>query len=56
MFNKILGYLKQPSTLRGLALVLGIFGVSLSPEMWVEISATVGGIVGIIEIARNEKK
>lgn len=54
--DTILSYLRQPSTWRGLITVLGTLGVVVSPELSAEIVATCIGVVGIIEVVRNEKK
>jgi len=54
--NKILSHLKQPSTFRGLAVLGGLAGLSLSPQHWEAIASAVAGVIGLIEIFRNEKK
>lgn len=51
----ILGYLKQPSTWRGLTALAGVVGVSLAPEVWEQIGLTVASIIALIEVVRNEK-
>jgi hypothetical protein len=56
MFSKILGYLKQPSTLRGLIGLLGIFGVAVSPEQSASIITATVSLIAAIEVFRNEKK
>ena len=48
--------LKEPSTFRGLAVVLGIVGVQLSPEQTNAITGAVAALIGLIEIFRVEKK
>lgn len=54
--ESILKYLKQPSTWQGITALIAAFGVTLSPDLQAEI-ATVGvGIVGIIQMVRNEDK
>ena len=54
--NKILSHLKQPSTFRGLAVLGGLAGLSLSPQHWEAIGSAVAAIIAAIEIFRNEKK
>lgn len=54
--NKILEYLRQPSTWRGIITVVSGFGVVISPELTNEIVATGVGIIGLIEVIRNENK
>lgn len=50
----IIKYLKQPSTYRGLAVVLGAFGFFISPESAEAIGTVVASIIGAIEVVRNE--
>jgi hypothetical protein len=54
--NKFLSHLKQPSTFRGLAVLGGLAGLSLSPQHWEAIGSAVAGVIGLIEVFRNEKK
>lgn len=54
--DKILNYLKQPSTYKGILAILGVVGVTIKPDLWQEITATCVGIVGIIEVVRDEDK
>jgi len=54
--NKILSHLKQPSTFRGLAVLGGLAGLSLSPQHWESIGTAVAAIIALIEIFRNERK
>jgi len=51
----VLERLKEASTWRGLATLLGAAGVVLSPEFWLQIGAVVGAVLGAIEIYRKEK-
>jgi hypothetical protein len=53
--NKILSHLKQPSTFRGIAVLGGLAGLSLSPQHWEAIGAAAAALVALIEIFRNEK-
>lgn len=50
----IIKYLKQPSTYRGLAIVLGAFGVFISPESMEAVGTVVTAVIGAIEVIRNE--
>ena len=54
--NPILTRLKQPSTYRGLAVLGGLAGLSLSPQHWESIGSAVAAIIGLIEVFRNERK
>jgi hypothetical protein len=54
--NKILSHLKQPSTFRGLAVLGGLAGLSLSPQHWESIGSAVAAVIALVEIFRNEKK
>lgn len=51
----ILDRLKEPSTYRGLSLLLGLIGVTVSPEQATAIGTGVAAILSIIEIVRKEK-
>jgi len=53
--NKILSHLKQPSTFRGLAVLGGVAGLSLSPQHWEAIGSAVAAVIALVEIFRNEK-
>jgi len=53
--NKILSHLKQPSTFRGLAVLGGLAGLSLSPQHWESIGSAVAAVIALVEIFRNEK-
>ena len=47
--------LKEPSTYRGLAVLGGLVGLSLTPEHWDAIAGVVAGVIGVIEVFRKEK-
>lgn len=51
----ILNYLGQASTWRGLFGILTAFGVIVKPEMASAIIAAGMGIIGLINVIRNEK-
>lgn len=51
----ILERLKEPSTWKGLAGLLGAIGVAISPELIGQIGAAVIAIIGAIEVVRKEK-
>jgi hypothetical protein len=51
----ILERLKEPSTIRGLSLLLGIIGVKLSPEQTDVITTAVVSLIAAVEIFRKEK-
>ena len=48
--------LKEPSTWRGLTGLLAAVGVVVSPDLIAQIGAAVVAILGVIEVARKEKK
>jgi hypothetical protein len=54
--NKFLSHLKQPSTFRGLAVLGGLAGLSLSPQHWESIGSAVAAVIALVEIFRNERK
>lgn len=54
--NNLLDRLKQPSTFRGLAVLGGLAGLSLSPQHWEAIGSAVAALIGLIEIFRDERK
>jgi hypothetical protein len=52
--NAIINRLKEPSTYRGLSILMGLIGVYLSPEQTNAISAAVAAAIGLIEVFRKE--
>jgi len=54
--NKFICQLKQPSTIRGLAVLAGLVGIKVDPSQTDAISAAVIAILGLIEVFRNERK
>lgn len=51
----LLAKLKEPSTIRGIAIIGGVAGLSLEPSKWDAIGAALAAIIGLIEIFRKEK-
>jgi len=47
--------LKEPSTIRGVAIIGSLVGVSLDPSKWDAMGAALASIIGLIEIFRKEK-
>jgi hypothetical protein len=47
--------LKEPSTIRGVAIIGAVAGLSLEPAKWDAIGAAVAAVIGLIEIFRKEK-
>jgi len=47
--------LKEPSTIRGIAIIGAVAGLSLEPEKWDAIGSALAAIIGLIEIFRKEK-
>lgn len=54
MKDAILARLKEPSTWRGIIIILGIFGVNFSPEKSEAIVAAGVALLGLIEVFRKE--
>jgi hypothetical protein len=54
--NYFIDRLKEPSTWRGLALMLGALGVGVSPEMVNSIGSAVIAALGAIEVIRRERR
>jgi len=52
--NYLLARLKEPSTYRGIALVLAGIGVHTNPELIPTIGTAVAGVIGLIEVIRKE--
>lgn len=52
--NAVLGYLKQASTWRGLAILAGVFGIAIDPSAMEVIGAGVVAAIGVVEVVRNE--
>lgn len=52
--NSILDRLKEPSTYRGLTIILALVGVKLSPDQATSIATAAAGIIGAIEVFRKE--
>jgi hypothetical protein len=48
--------LKEPSTYQGLTTVLAATGYTLNPEAWEAIVALAAGIIGFIQMIKEEKK
>jgi len=51
----LLSKLKEPSTIRGVAIIASVAGLSLDPSKWDAIGAALASIIGLIEIFRKEK-
>lgn len=54
--NTIKRYLKQPSTWRGLALILSAAGIVIDPEVMVTIGAAIAGAIGVYDTVRDGDK
>jgi len=54
--QRLLSHLKQPSTIRGLVTLAGVFGVVFEPNKVEEIAIAVGTIVGLYEAIRDGEK
>lgn len=53
--NKLKEYFKQPSTYKGLAVIISLIGMTVAPGAVETIGAAIIAIIGIHETARNEK-
>lgn len=47
--------LKEPSTFKGIAVLLGVLGISVDPQQITAIATAVAGVIGLIEVFRKEK-
>jgi hypothetical protein len=45
--------LKEASTWRGIALIVGGFGVQVAPDLIPAIGTAVAGVIGLIEVIRR---
>ena len=54
--NWFIERIQEPSSYRGLVVVASSVGITLSPESATQILIIAGGIVGLIEIIKDEKK
>jgi len=54
--SKIIDYLTQPSTYRGIIGVAAGFGLVLAPELQEAIIAAAVGVFGLVEVLRDENK
>jgi hypothetical protein len=52
--NYILDRLKEPSTWRGLTVLVGAFGMQMSPDLIPAIGTAAAGVIGLIEVLRKE--
>lgn len=48
--------IKEPSTVRGVLMLVGVAGVNIAPDLSASIVSTVGAVAGLIEIIRKETK
>jgi len=48
--------LKEPSTYQGLTTVLAAAGYTINPEAWEAIVALAAGVIGFIQMIKEEKK
>ena len=53
--NTVINYLKQASTWRGIITVVAAFGVAISPNLAEAIVVSGIGLVGLVEVIRNER-
>jgi hypothetical protein len=53
--NHLILKLKEPSTIRGIAIIGSVVGISLDPSKWDAIGSTLAAIIGLIEVFRKEK-
>lgn len=52
----LFSFLTQPSTMKGISLIVGSSMMTWNPEMFNQILAAVAAAVGMIETFRNENK
>ena len=46
--------LREPSTWKGLAVLAGVAGVNINPDLVVQIGSAVAMVIGSIEVGRKE--
>lgn len=51
----ILARVREPSTWRGLSVLIGAMGVGIAPQAIIEIGTAVAATIAAIEIFRKEK-
>lgn len=51
---KFFTYLFQPSTIKGLSLLIGSASISFNPDMLLQISTGIAAVYGAVETIRNE--
>ncbi|MNZ54088.1 hypothetical protein D3C78_719800 [compost metagenome] len=56
MKDLILKYVRQPSTWRGIALVLAALGITIDPALLEQIGVGVVGLIGLAEMIKNERR
>jgi len=54
--DEIKRYLTQPSTYKGIVLLLSVAGITVAPGAVETIGAALVAIIGLIEVARDEHK
>ena len=54
--SRIVAYIKQPSTLKGLTALAGLAGYTLAPETIAVYMLVLPVLVGLFEVARDEDK
>lgn len=55
MWNQVVDRLKEPSTYAGVAVVLGLLGVHVTPEAWQGVVSLMGVVGAIAAIVIPEK-
>jgi hypothetical protein len=50
----LLARLREPSTWRGIALMAGVLGLNLNPELLPQIGSAVAAFIAVLDIARKE--
>jgi len=56
MLNPIIDRLRQPSTYAGLAVLLGLFGVNVAPEVWQSAVNFITAGAALAAVLLNERK
>lgn len=56
MIQTIIAFMKQPSTIRGLVLLIGAFGIALTPDQAAAIVTLAVAGLGVVEVFRDERK
>lgn len=55
MLDKVADRFKEPSTYAGIAFLLGLAGVHLTPESWTGVVSLISAVGGVLAVVVPEK-